>query len=162
MVYKHAISITSILINFNHPCFNLINICIQQYHGGTNFGRTASAYIITSYYDQAPLDEYGTDEIITFRDRLINPTKPFFLFFSFFVSYIFIFNYLKYITGLTRQPKWGHLKELHAAINSCSETLLQGNPSNFSLGQLQEVSYAYQSNSFIIITIAIIILVIRY
>ncbi|KAK4786250.1 hypothetical protein SAY86_002939 [Trapa natans] len=30
-----------------------------MYHGGTNFGRTASAYIITSYYDQAPLDEYG-------------------------------------------------------------------------------------------------------
>ncbi|KAK9232991.1 hypothetical protein WN943_023240 [Citrus x changshan-huyou] len=76
------------------------------YHGGTNFGRTASAYIITSYYDQAPLDEYG----------------------------------------LTRQPKWGHLKELHAAINSCSETLLQGNPSNFSLGQLQE-AYVFEEEA---------------
>ncbi|XP_057975220.1 beta-galactosidase 16-like [Malania oleifera] len=30
-----------------------------MYHGGTNFGRTASAYVLTSYYDQAPLDEYG-------------------------------------------------------------------------------------------------------
>ncbi|CAI9115007.1 OLC1v1015839C1 [Oldenlandia corymbosa var. corymbosa] len=30
-----------------------------MYHGGTNFGRTASSFIITSYYDQAPLDEYG-------------------------------------------------------------------------------------------------------
>ncbi|CAK9168741.1 unnamed protein product [Ilex paraguariensis] len=30
-----------------------------MYHGGTNFGRTASAYVITSYYDQAPLDEYA-------------------------------------------------------------------------------------------------------
>ncbi|KDO57552.1 hypothetical protein CISIN_1g0063012mg, partial [Citrus sinensis] len=76
------------------------------YHGGTNFGRTASAYIITSYYDQAPLDEYG----------------------------------------LTRQPKWGHLKELHGAINSCSETLLQGNPSNFSLGQLQE-AYVFEEEA---------------
>ncbi|CAI9115401.1 OLC1v1016300C1 [Oldenlandia corymbosa var. corymbosa] len=30
-----------------------------MYHGGTNFGRTSSSFIITSYYDQAPLDEYG-------------------------------------------------------------------------------------------------------
>ncbi|PHT99370.1 Beta-galactosidase 16 [Capsicum chinense] len=29
-----------------------------MYHGGTNFGRTAAEYMITSYYDQAPLDEY--------------------------------------------------------------------------------------------------------
>ncbi|KAK1433352.1 hypothetical protein QVD17_10262 [Tagetes erecta] len=30
-----------------------------MYHGGTNFGRTSASYIITGYYDQAPLDEYG-------------------------------------------------------------------------------------------------------
>lgn len=30
-----------------------------MYHGGTNFGRTGASYMITSYYDQAPLDEYG-------------------------------------------------------------------------------------------------------
>ncbi|XP_057419693.1 beta-galactosidase 6-like isoform X2 [Lotus japonicus] len=69
-----------------------------MYHGGTNFGRTSSAYVITSYYDQAPLDEYG----------------------------------------LLRQPKWGHLKELHSAIKSCSATLLQGMQRNFSLGPFQE------------------------
>ncbi|KAL2342889.1 hypothetical protein Fmac_004174 [Flemingia macrophylla] len=69
-----------------------------MYHGGTNFERTSSAYVVTSYYDQAPLDEYG----------------------------------------LLRQPKWGHLKELHAAIKSCSTILLEGKQSNFSLGQLQE------------------------
>ncbi|XP_077213030.1 beta-galactosidase 16-like [Tasmannia lanceolata] len=69
-----------------------------MYHGGTNFGRSASSYVTTSYYDQAPLDEYG----------------------------------------MVRQPTWGHLKELHAAIKLCSETLLWGTPSNFSLGQLQE------------------------
>ncbi|KAJ6413674.1 hypothetical protein OIU84_006473 [Salix udensis] len=70
-----------------------------MFHGGTNFGRTASAYVITGYYDQAPLDEYG----------------------------------------LIRQPKWGHLKDLHAAIKSCSTTILEGVQSNFSLGQLQQV-----------------------
>ncbi|CAL4953450.1 unnamed protein product [Urochloa decumbens] len=30
-----------------------------MYHGGTNFGRFASSYVTTSYYDGAPLDEYG-------------------------------------------------------------------------------------------------------
>ncbi|KAK6923722.1 Glycoside hydrolase 35, catalytic domain, partial [Dillenia turbinata] len=35
-----------------------------MYHGGTNFGRTSSAYVITSYYDQAPLDEYGTTNLL--------------------------------------------------------------------------------------------------
>ncbi|KAI3464538.1 hypothetical protein Pfo_021201 [Paulownia fortunei] len=73
-----------------------------MYHGGTNFGRTASAFVITSYYDQAPLDEYG----------------------------------------LIRQPKWGHLQELHAAVKLCSQTLLYGLQTNFSLGALQE-AYVY-------------------
>ncbi|XP_062148076.1 beta-galactosidase 6 isoform X2 [Alnus glutinosa] len=77
-----------------------------MYHGGTNFGRTSSSYVITSYYDQAPLDEYG----------------------------------------LIRQPKWGHLKELHAAIKFCSATLLQGVRTNFSLGQHQE-AYMFQEET---------------
>ncbi|XP_019051572.1 PREDICTED: beta-galactosidase 16 isoform X2 [Nelumbo nucifera] len=77
-----------------------------MYHGGTNFGRVSSAYATTSYYDQAPLDEYG----------------------------------------LTRQPKWGHLKELHAAIKLCSEQLLTGTYNNFSLGQLQE-AHVFQGKS---------------
>ncbi|KAG6717055.1 hypothetical protein I3842_04G078300 [Carya illinoinensis] len=76
------------------------------YHGGTNFGRTGSSYVITSYYDQAPLDEYG----------------------------------------LLRQPKWGHLKELHAAIKLCSTTLLQGVRTNFSLGQNQE-AYVFREET---------------
>ncbi|XP_052200823.1 LOW QUALITY PROTEIN: beta-galactosidase 16-like [Diospyros lotus] len=69
-----------------------------MYHGGTNFGRTASAYVPTSYYDLAPLDEYG----------------------------------------LIRQPKWGHLKELHAAIKLCSGPLLSGIPTASHLGEQQE------------------------
>ncbi|KAJ9166686.1 hypothetical protein P3X46_021396 [Hevea brasiliensis] len=77
-----------------------------MYHGGTNFGRTASAFVITSYYDQAPLDEYG----------------------------------------LIRQPKWGHLKELHTTIKSCSKTLLNGAHDTFPLGKLQE-AYVFRGNS---------------
>ncbi|XVF39292.1 hypothetical protein PTKIN_Ptkin01aG0023000 [Pterospermum kingtungense] len=77
-----------------------------MYHGGTNFGRTAAAKIITSYYDQAPLDEYG----------------------------------------LIRQPLWGHLKELHAAIRLCTNPLLYGAYETSSLGQLQD-AYVFKGKS---------------
>ncbi|OIT27278.1 PREDICTED: beta-galactosidase 16-like [Nicotiana attenuata] len=77
-----------------------------MYHGGTNFGRSAAEYMITSYYDQAPLDEYG----------------------------------------LIRQPKWGHLKELHAAVKLCSETILSVFPSMQSLGEQQE-AYVFSGDS---------------
>ncbi|XP_065875334.1 beta-galactosidase 6 isoform X2 [Euphorbia lathyris] len=66
--------------------------------------RTAAAYVMTSYYDQAPIDEYG----------------------------------------LVREPKWGHLKELHGVIKSCSSTILEGMQSNISLGTNQ-VAYVFES-----------------
>ncbi|OMO72147.1 Glycoside hydrolase, family 35 [Corchorus olitorius] len=69
-----------------------------MYHGGTNFGRTAAARIITSYYDQAPLDEYG----------------------------------------FTRQPLWGHLKELHAVVKLCTQPLLFGSYEYSDLGEDKE------------------------
>ncbi|KAL6317789.1 hypothetical protein AAG906_030543 [Vitis piasezkii] len=78
-----------------------------MYHGGTNFGRTASAYVQTAYYDEAPLDEYG----------------------------------------LIQQPTWGHLKELHAAVKLCSETLLQGAQSNLSLGTKLQEAYVFRGQS---------------
>ncbi|ESQ27378.1 hypothetical protein EUTSA_v10018129mg [Eutrema salsugineum] len=68
-----------------------------MYHGGTNFGRNASQFVTSSYYDQAPLDEYG----------------------------------------LLRQPKWGHLKELHAAIKLCERPLLSGLRTAIPIGKLQ-------------------------
>lgn len=41
---------------FGHLCTNVF----KQYHGGTNFGRTAAGrFIATSYDYDAPLDEYG-------------------------------------------------------------------------------------------------------
>ncbi|CAN1828687.1 Beta-galactosidase 6 [Linum perenne] len=77
-----------------------------MYHGGTNFGRTGAAYMVTSYYDQAPIDEYG----------------------------------------LIREPKWSHLKEMHAAVKSCSPVLLNGVQTSISLGQLQQ-AYVYEDDS---------------
>ncbi len=40
-------------------CFIVDDEFMMQYHGGTNFGRFAASYVTTSYYDGAPLDEYG-------------------------------------------------------------------------------------------------------
>ncbi|XP_022954831.1 beta-galactosidase 16-like [Cucurbita moschata] len=77
-----------------------------MYHGGTNFGRSGGAYIITGYYDQAPLDEYG----------------------------------------LIREPKWSHLKELHAAVKLCSKPLLYGTKSNISLGIRQD-AFVFKTKS---------------
>ncbi|KAJ8769849.1 hypothetical protein K2173_008931 [Erythroxylum novogranatense] len=77
-----------------------------MYHGGTNFGRTASAFVTTSYYDQAPIDEYG----------------------------------------LIRQPKWGHLKELHTAIKKCQVSLLSGAEGVVWLGHEQQ-AYVFNKRS---------------
>lgn len=38
----------------------MIFVAVEQYHGGTNFGRTSGGpFISTSYDYDAPLDEYG-------------------------------------------------------------------------------------------------------
>ncbi|KAM3305790.1 hypothetical protein P3S67_012658 [Capsicum chacoense] len=101
---RHSISCRSLHCKEEWNLHQLLNE--HFYHGGTNFGRTAAEYMITSYYDQAPLDEYG----------------------------------------LIRQPKWGHLKELHEAMKLCSETILSVFPSMQSLGEQQE-AYIFSGDS---------------
>ncbi|XP_058090936.1 beta-galactosidase 13-like [Magnolia sinica] len=66
-----------------------------MYHGGTNFGRYASEFVTTRYYDEAPLDEYG----------------------------------------MQREPKWGHLRDLHSALRLCRKALLWGFPTVQKLGE---------------------------
>lgn len=40
---------------------------VKQYHGGTNFGRSAGGPFITTSYDyDAPLDEYGENKKLCF------------------------------------------------------------------------------------------------
>ncbi|KAG0490588.1 hypothetical protein HPP92_007451 [Vanilla planifolia] len=48
--------------------------------------------------------------------------------------------------GLVREPKWGHLRDLHRAIKLCEMALVSGDPVVTSLGNTQE-SYVYGSNS---------------
>ncbi|KAL6217090.1 hypothetical protein ACLB2K_010307 [Fragaria x ananassa] len=77
-----------------------------MYHGGTNFGRTASEFVTTSYYDEAPLDEYG----------------------------------------MPNEPKYSHLKELHAAVKLSISPLLAGEQTVVNLGQSQ-TAYVYKAKS---------------
>ncbi|PKA46168.1 Beta-galactosidase 11 [Apostasia shenzhenica] len=76
-----------------------------MYHGGTNFGRTASAFVATRYYDEAPLDEYG----------------------------------------MLKEPKWGHLRDLHQALKLSKKAILWGSYSFQSLGKDAEAR-VYQDN----------------
>lgn len=43
--------------------------------------------------------------------------------------------------GLIRQPKYGHLKELHKAIKLCEHALVSSDPTVTSLGAYQQVSH---------------------
>ncbi|XP_019709489.2 beta-galactosidase 11 [Elaeis guineensis] len=69
-----------------------------MYHGGTNFGREGASYVMTRYYDEAPLDEYG----------------------------------------LLKEPKYGHLRDLHQALKLSRKGLLWGVPSVQPLGEWYE------------------------
>nr|GMD74492.1 beta-galactosidase 16-like isoform X1 [Ipomoea batatas] len=95
---KNGSYINYYMVTEQNTIYSLDDASIVCYFNGKQKHKTAASFMITSYYDQAPLDEYG----------------------------------------LLREPKWGHLKELHAAIKMCSQILLSGTPSNFSLAQFQQ------------------------
>ncbi|XP_020592351.1 beta-galactosidase 6 [Phalaenopsis equestris] len=48
--------------------------------------------------------------------------------------------------GIIRQPKWGHLTDLHKAIKLCEEALLSADPTSPSLGPNLE-AHVYKTNS---------------
>lgn len=48
--------------------------------------------------------------------------------------------------GLLRQPKWGHLKDLHRAIKLCEPALVSGDPTVTSLGNYEE-AHVFHSKS---------------
>ncbi|KAK3194047.1 hypothetical protein Dsin_025357 [Dipteronia sinensis] len=50
--------------------------------------------------------------------------------------------------GLQREPKWGHLKDLHRALNLCKKPLLNGVPRVEKLGIDVEDSGAYMEKRF--------------
>lgn len=43
------------------------------------------------------------------------------------------------LTGLIRQPKYDHLKELHKAIKSCEKALVTADPNVIALGSYEQV-----------------------
>lgn len=44
------------------------------------------------------------------------------------------------VAGLLRQPKWGHLRDLHKAIKLCEDALIATDPKITSLGSNLEVT----------------------
>ncbi|RYQ98337.1 hypothetical protein Ahy_B08g094391 isoform B [Arachis hypogaea] len=48
--------------------------------------------------------------------------------------------------GLLRQPKWGHLKDLHRAIKLCEPALVSGDPAVTKIGNYQE-AHVFKSDS---------------
>uniref|UniRef100_A0A2P2M5S3 beta-galactosidase n=1 Tax=Rhizophora mucronata TaxID=61149 RepID=A0A2P2M5S3_RHIMU len=51
--------------------------------------------------------------------------------------------------GLLRQPKWGHLKDLHKAIKLCEEALIATEPNTTSLGPNFEV-HSFGGSNFLV------------
>lgn len=98
-----------------------------QYFGGTNFGRTAGGPLVATSYDyDAPIDEYGKLS----SSWLENATSPFVNRNCIPSSY----------AGFLRQPKWGHLRDLHKAIKHCEEYLISSDPTQLQLGVNLEVA----------------------
>ncbi|PIN10486.1 Beta-galactosidase [Handroanthus impetiginosus] len=81
-----------------------------MYHGGTNFGRTASSFVTTRYYDEAPLDEFG----------------------------------------LKREPKFGHLRDLHRALRLSKKPLLWGTQNVQKISKDLEVVAQHSSRNFVV------------
>lgn len=44
-----------------------------------------------------------------------------------------------HMIGLIREPKYGHLMELHKAVKQCEKALLNADPTITSLGSYEEV-----------------------
>lgn len=64
----HEASYLQLLLFFSSQYFgnmtNIFHLLLNQYHGGTNFGRSAGGPFITTSYDyDAPIDEYGKSDI---------------------------------------------------------------------------------------------------
>ncbi|KAK6268846.1 hypothetical protein QUC31_013006 [Theobroma cacao] len=50
-------------------------------------------------------------------------------------------------TGFIRQPKWGHLRDLHLAIKHCEEYLISSDPTHQQLGHNLEAHIYYKSSN---------------
>lgn len=55
-----------------------------------------------------------------------------------------------FVAGLLREPKWGHLRDLHKAIKQCEWALVSADPTVTSLGSNQEVKIVSLRSKFLI------------
>lgn len=120
-----------------------------QYHGGTNFGRTAGGpFIATSYDYDAPIDEFGMQWLLPSLINLNSHRLPRDICrkssqCGFYLSVVHTWNFWGggwvYIAGLLRQPKWGHLRNMHRAIKQAEPALVSGDPTIRSIGNYEKV-----------------------
>ncbi|KAE8709509.1 Beta-galactosidase 5 [Hibiscus syriacus] len=90
-----------------------------------HFGRTAGGPFITTSYDyEAPIDDMVRKEL--------------FAYFHVACSVLVPKNFGRHWIRLIRQPKYGHLKELHKAIKMCERALVSAEPIVTSFGKLQQ------------------------
>ena len=100
---------------------------LLQYHGGTNFDRTAGGpYITTSYDYDAPLDEYGKFKVYSYL--------------KIFQNFLILLTW-ENLLGNLNQPKYGHLKQLHDVLHSMERTLTYGNISTIDFGNSASVIF---------------------
>uniref|UniRef100_K3ZQT2 Beta-galactosidase n=1 Tax=Setaria italica TaxID=4555 RepID=K3ZQT2_SETIT len=100
LAMRSAEDIAYAVLRFFAKGGSLVNY--YMYHGGTNFGRTGASYVLTGYYDEAPMDEYG----------------------------------------MCKEPKFGHLRDLHNVIRSYQKAFLTGEHSSEKLG------HGYEAHTF--------------
>ncbi|CAK9156166.1 unnamed protein product [Ilex paraguariensis] len=132
-----------------------------MYFGGTNFGRTMGGPMVATSYDyDAPIDEYvkigvfdghkrepsqwvcsclqsdgamggdggysGTSEAVVWNSDVRQGVA---------------------VGGFIRQPKWGHLRDLHMAIKQCEEYLVNADPIQQTLGVNLEAHIYYKTSN---------------
>ena len=129
-------------MNIFHVNGSSIDLCfffyMHQFFGGTNFGRTSGGpNYVTSYDYDAPLDEYGKIQVcisitFTYSQRV--------LICVFLLISALTLTRISLYLGLLSQPKWGHLKDLHATIKLCEPALVAADSAQYiKLGSSQEV-----------------------
>jgi len=97
-------------------------MALLQYYGGTNYARTAASFVTTRYYDEAPIDEYGEGPFASSHIHFLFNSCS-----TLDEQFIFIKVEMNTTLGLVREPKWGHLRDLHRALLLTKKALFEGN-----------------------------------
>ena len=94
----------------------------------------------------------SSQQAMTMMHQLMSLVSFISIYLSFIHPFLSLFIlYSASWAGIVREPKYGHLKELHRAIKMCEPALISSKPSVQSLGNYQQVKnqillWIYQSS----------------